>query len=1004
EWWKELFLNQKSKVLTDEERQFFQKYFGGSAGSPLTKKAEGFASKIAKLASFQGLSASKIASFLLDSVKAKNFILGLIKLSSLNGEQLLDKLENIKGLSSIISKFRLSQIDLNKTEIDEADKAILGDPFVTIKLDREAGDLGISLTQSPNTIVSKREKSIIEEHYAITRERMAERDKKHSPVHDPEEDLNYRGKVSEYYNRVFLTSVAKQMEDFVDIHFTNKGRKLGFIVKVGIGANEEYDHHTRAVYETKKNGIVYAVMNNSYEFEEFRKRHPDANGDNTLMIYESRSGETEEPLKVFLFNYKDFPVSIVFSNQGPLHDTAEGWIKKQQQKEEVPTILRLDFRTDMAGRYMRRKTPMSYCALHLLDEISRRPEVRITNSGEVKRIRQLVAEMKGVKDSSYAAGVIEAQIQTQEARLKHTYADRWAYKYMLVTDEADRLLSFTKKEESLAVQIAEFIHRNQMLSRLTPGGRDQIALIVNDEDILWPATEQPIQNWMEGVNKPGNKMIMAPYLFSEEPHAIQGILDQAGSHIALFVFNKKHPSYQEAKKKAQEMYAKGIPLVMIEINEPNIENTAGFSSLMEDFIVYYAGIIGQNPYTNPEVKYVRENSDTRLVVIGDEKRERLGQPAIPAVTKEEKAIKIKEVNPKDDALVSFVSMFDQIAEALSIDSKEAISAFEDNLDGELVINALAEANGVHRQTAVDGVNKTGEFHKIVKDYEEVMRKKEEMQKSKVDKSVFMDETKARQKAKQLGIEGIEFSLGPSDIAVDKEALEYLKKLYEEIRGDDSLAKRIAEFIHLSVSLLEQEGKRRDNIVLTTNDQYRLDFAKAFKEHWAYNISKLAKFIFGIDKLPRASHMVIEGRLGQADSHFNIIVLAEDLGLSKRQVLSNEDVEFSNPAHQGLDRNKALFGLALGNKDTILAKMPGIAIKVKEITPEMNLKLINLGREISKHYAEILRKISSSPFAAPVIESEGTFDVTYEDGIFLLTSEEKSMFQTMQAEQMIMQAI
>jgi hypothetical protein len=596
---------------------------------------------------------------------------------------------------------------------------------------------------------------------------------------------------------------------------------------------------------------------------------------------------------------------------------------------------------------------MSYCALHLLNEIGHKPEERITNSPEIKTITTLMKRIKSGESG------LEDEVLKLEQSLQNKFAERWAYKYMLVTDKADKLLTFTKNDESLAVQTSEFIHRNQMLSRKVKGGRDQFALIVNDAEILWPATEQPIQNWMEGVNKPGNKLIMNRYLFSDEPHAIQGILDQADSHIAFFVLNKKHPSYQEAKKKASEMQAKGIPLIVIEMDEPTMENTAGFSTFIEDFIVYYAGIIGQDPYTNPEVKYVRENSDSRLEVMADFKRDWLRLEAIPAAKKEEKSLKPKEVNPEDTALINFLSLFNQAGVALGIYPREVFSSLENNLDGELVVNAFAEANGVHRQTAIDGIKKAGVFSKVVVDYNEAMRKKEEVQKLKADKSAFIDEGTVKQKAKDIGITDIYFSLGPSDIPVDKAILGSLKKTYENIRGEDSLAKRIAEFIHLSAYVLKKDGVRRDNIVLTTNDQYRLGFAKAFKEFWGKNVSKLTKFILGIDMLPRASHLIIEGRLGQADSHFNIVVLAEELGLSKGHVLSREDVEFSNPAHQGLDRNEALFGLALGNEETILAKMPGIYIKVKEITPETDQMLAQLFKEVSEHYAKILTKVATS---------------------------------------------
>lgn len=925
------------------------------AASSLSKNK--FTKNLAKLFSLQGINAGKGVSFLLDSVKTE-LIPSLAKLSNFSVEDVLGKLKDIEKIKPVLSKFRLSQIDLSKKpKITEGDKTNIQPPFID-ELSwkyQKIGDLEVNLAQS-EIVVSKKEVDILDEHYSIKREEMAERDKKHSYTRDPDEKLVYRGNVAEYYNRDFLINTAKPMEDFLDINYTEKGKEVKYVVKVGIGGNEEYDHQSSGTYNSYyKDGITYVVINNNLEFAKFLERNPLAKGDNTLMIYESRSGETEEPLKVFLFNNrKDFSISIVFSNKGPLFKTAEGLIKEQRDKGETPTVLRLDFRTDVAGRYMRRKTSMCYCALHILDEIGRKPEDRITHSAEVGKIKSLLKKMgKLPLADKESRNALESKIVIQEQKLKEKYGElgekRFAYQYMLTTDECDKDLAFTKKGKSLAVQSGEFVHKNQILGR-----RNQFAFITNDDGVLWGATEPLIQNWMEGVNKPGNTLLMNRYLYGDEPHAIQGILNQADSHIAFWLLRKDLPNYAEAKKKAEEMQKMGIPIIIIEMDKPSIKNTAAFQSFVEDFVVYYARIIDQDYATNPEVKYVRENSDGRLEEMADVKRENLGETLILGKEKTKETLTPKEVKIDDISLVSFGELFSQIANKLSISEQDVIEVFLKSLDGELVINAFAEANGVHKGAALKAVEKTEVFLKIVQDFNAAMNKLEEAKKAKVDKSEFIDEAVAKEQAKKLGIEEIKFSLGPPDIIADRELIKGLKGIYQDISGEDSLAKRIAEFMHLSTLGLVKDGKERSNVMLMTNNQHKLDFAKKFKESWAKNVSKLAKSIFGIGILPRYSHLIIEGVLGQAFHYFGINIFAKNLGFPKDEVLSEEDVQYSNPRHKGLDRNEALYGLAKGNDDTVSLKVPCVSIIVEEINDETNTMLVTLGREVSEHYAKILR--------------------------------------------------
>ena len=380
----------------------------------------------------------------------------------------------------------------------------------------------------------------------------------------------YRGDVMEYFEG-FMSGDAPRIESEVKKLFGGGSPK--YMVTTGIGANEQFTHYVASINNSDPNRRVnWIVVNAPGELE---KLPMDADIENTLFLEFSRSSLTEETVKIHEFTPREAK-RIVFSNSGPLYDIAgrDG-------------NLTLSLPDNVSGRYGRNKTPI------------------------------LLAPM-------FVAGM----------DVKQFWQD---------IDEATRAFDIADKD-SLPFAIAKYILIMQKLN-----GKNFIYFACNDKELSLLA-DQFIQFWNEGVNKEGNDLLTSSFFgLPRDSHMnAEGILGNQKTKMGIFLLrtnmrNKKlnpmvrpvidaiSPAHGGLHFGDEEVilamanhkrFAEVMPTVLIEVpGAPSLKLSAVLGQLFADVTFIYSRLVGIDPGSNPEVKFVRERSAALLAEVAKRVRE-----------------------------------------------------------------------------------------------------------------------------------------------------------------------------------------------------------------------------------------------------------------------------------------------------------------------------------------------------------------------------------------------
>jgi hypothetical protein len=158
----------------------------------------------------------------------------------------------------------------------------------------------------------------------------------------------YRKEVLEYFNN-FMDTEAKLIDNYLARHF--QGGYPHYIVNSGIGANEQFNHYPAYINNTNPDRKLDWLIIDSPRH--LTKIPSDATIENTLFMEFSRSGKTEETIKIHEYTPRDAK-RIVFANKGPLRDIG---IRDNN--------LVLDLPGQVAGRFGRNKTPILLAPMHI---------------------------------------------------------------------------------------------------------------------------------------------------------------------------------------------------------------------------------------------------------------------------------------------------------------------------------------------------------------------------------------------------------------------------------------------------------------------------------------------------------------------------------------------------------------------------------------------------------------------------------------------------------------
>jgi hypothetical protein len=380
----------------------------------------------------------------------------------------------------------------------------------------------------------------------------------------------YRTGTEEYF-RSFMETEAPVIREEIRRLFGEKGPR--YLVTTGIGANEQFCHFAAALNNRDPGRKLDWIIINAPG--KLSLLPPDAREDNTLFMEFSRSSVTEETIKLHEYTSPGCR-RIVFSNGGGLRKLAE---------RDGNLALRMP--DAISGRYGRNKTPI------------------------------LLAPM-------LAAGMdIEG--------------------YWRRIGEAMRAFDLSDPD-SLPYVLARFI-----LAAQKDRGTDFIYFGCGDE-VLGLLADEFIQFWNEGVNKNGNDLLVSRFFgLPRDSHMnLEGVLGNRQTKLGLFLLRssgsgriahplvRPRPEFIDPAHSGLELgdeevvlalanyrrFSEVMPSLLLEIpGEPGLAHSAVLGQLFADVTLVYSRMMGIDPGSNPEVKFVRERSAQLLGSFAAEKRQ-----------------------------------------------------------------------------------------------------------------------------------------------------------------------------------------------------------------------------------------------------------------------------------------------------------------------------------------------------------------------------------------------
>lgn len=151
------------------------------------------------------------------------------------------------------------------------------------------------------------------------------------------------------YAKQWLAESAPRIDAYIREHFGDAGP--AHLVNSGIGANEMFNYFVAALANARPGaGVTWHLANSP---KEIAKLPADCTLENTLFMEFSRSGITEETIKLHECTPREAR-RIVFANSGPL-----------KQLAERDGNLRLELPSEVSGRYGRNKTPILMAPMHV---------------------------------------------------------------------------------------------------------------------------------------------------------------------------------------------------------------------------------------------------------------------------------------------------------------------------------------------------------------------------------------------------------------------------------------------------------------------------------------------------------------------------------------------------------------------------------------------------------------------------------------------------------------
>lgn len=367
----------------------------------------------------------------------------------------------------------------------------------------------------------------------------------------------YRSNVMDYYNN-YMETDAKLIDKYIQNNF-ERGQ-LKYIFNSGIGGNEQFNHFVAALNnKNPQKKLTWIVADSPKHLDSLPN---DANIENTLFMEFSRSGKTEETVKIHEFTPRK-KKCIVFANSGPLRELGER-----------DNSLVLNLPDQVSGRFGRNKTPILLAPMHVAGLDTKKFWGWIDNA-----IEKFDLSSPNSLPLQIAQFIFLYQKQN---KINHIYLGCLGNTLLKCADE---LVQFW--DESVA--------KNQndiMMSRYIGLPRDSHTVV---EGLLSNA-----------------KTKMGIFLFQEEmlpeklPPTAQKEIDPINESHKGLIFGDEEKILAEAN---YQRFSELMPTIKITTQgKLSLEHAAVLGQLWADITFCYAKLKNVDPGSSPEVKYVRDRS------------------------------------------------------------------------------------------------------------------------------------------------------------------------------------------------------------------------------------------------------------------------------------------------------------------------------------------------------------------------------------------------------------
>lgn len=366
----------------------------------------------------------------------------------------------------------------------------------------------------------------------------------------------YRADVLEYLDS-FLTSDAKLIDDYMTRAFAADTPR--YLVNSGIGANEQYNHFVASIYDrTKQQGPEWLIVSSPRQLS---RLPADATVDNTLFMEFSRSGVTEETVKIHEYTPRDAR-RIVFANSGPLRALGER-----------DGNLLLPFPDHVSGRFGRNKTPILLAPMYVCGM-----NVRSFWS----KINETVNAFDLSEPSSLPAQLAQfIWLFQRHNAVNQVYLGCNDDELMKSGDELTQFWNEGVNKRGNDISMTGFFgllrdsHAN--IEGLLANAQSKLAIFLLRERLPVPESSM-VQQQIDPVNP---------------------------AHAGL-VYGEEESILAEANF---QRFSELMPAIRILVRgEQSLDHAAVLGQLWADTTFYYSRLMGIDPGSNPEVKAVRERS------------------------------------------------------------------------------------------------------------------------------------------------------------------------------------------------------------------------------------------------------------------------------------------------------------------------------------------------------------------------------------------------------------